>query len=147
MPNLSIPTIKVVPPSPSEKSREHATSQQSTAIAITHVGRERLENLTLRGTCLSKGKETTSAVANCSTKQSDPEITIDSLKTKSRLRATSGEVKSTLKYYKKPVSEPQSVRYSRQSLDSRKVERNSILAECYAAVRRQTQEESYRATV
>ena len=43
-------------------------------LAITHVARERPENLTLRGTSLSKEKETMSAVANCSTKQSDPEI-------------------------------------------------------------------------
>ena len=45
------------------RSRGSASSQQGTAIAITHIAKERLENLTSRYNTLSRAKNTASIVA------------------------------------------------------------------------------------
>ena len=95
------------------------TSQEGTAIAITHITKEQPENLTsedekfvegeghfehsceLQHQKLSKAKDTSSTVANCSTRKGDSEMTIDSPRTKLQLRRPHAKVKSIIKVRQK----------------------------------------------
>ena len=99
------------------RSRGSTSSQEGTAIAITHIAKERLENLTSRDKTLSraKNKHCEHSCKKCSTRKSYPEMSIHLQETKSQLSATCRKIKRTLTVRQKSPTEPRSVRYTRNA--------------------------------